>query len=48
MNIRTKKQVGEERVYSVYIPHHRPSLKESEDRFSHRARIWKWEPMQRP
>jgi hypothetical protein len=44
----TKKQVGEERVYSAYISTLLVITKESQDRNSHRAGTWRRELMQRP
>jgi len=47
-NIRTKKQVGEERVYSAYISILLFTIKGSQDRNAHRAGTWRQEMMQRP
>jgi hypothetical protein len=47
-NIMTKKQVGEERVYSVYTFTLLFITKGSQDRNSHRAGTWRQELMQRP
>jgi hypothetical protein len=44
----TKKQVGEERVYSVYTSTLLFITKGSPDRNSHRAGTWRQELMQRP
>ena len=44
----TKKQVGEERVFSAYTSTLRLITKESQDRNSHRAGTWRQELMQRP
>jgi hypothetical protein len=46
-NIMTKKQVGEERVYSAYISTLLFITKGSQDRNSHRAGTWRQELMQR-
>jgi hypothetical protein len=46
-NIMTKKQVGEERVYSAYSSTLLFITKGSQDRNSHRAGTWKQELMQR-
>jgi hypothetical protein len=47
-NIMTKKQVGEERVYSAYISTLLFTTKATQDRNSHRARTWRQGLMQRP
>jgi hypothetical protein len=47
-NIMTKKEVGEERVYSAYTSTLLFSTKGSQDRNSHRAGTWRQELMQRP
>jgi hypothetical protein len=47
-DIRTKKQVGEERVYSAYTSTLLFISKGSPDRNSHRAGTWRQELMQRP
>jgi hypothetical protein len=47
-NIMTKKQVGEERVYSAYTSTLLFITKGSQDRNSHRAGTWRQELMQRP
>ena len=44
----TKKQVGEERIYSAYTPTFLFITKGSQDRNSHRAGSWRQELMQRP
>jgi hypothetical protein len=44
----TKKQVGEERVYSAYTSTLLFVTKESQDRNSHRTGTWRQELMQRP
>jgi hypothetical protein len=44
----TKKQVGEERVYSAYTSTLLFITKESQDRNSHRAGAWRQKLMQRP
>ena len=44
----TKKQVGEERVYSAYTSTLLFITKGSQDRNSHRAGTWRQELMQRP
>jgi hypothetical protein len=44
----TKKQVGEERVYSAYTSKLLFITKGSQDRNWNRARTWRKEPMQRP
>lgn len=44
----TKKQVGEEKVYSTYTSTLMFITKGSQDRNSHRAGIWRQELMQRP
>ena len=46
-NIMTKKQVGEERVYSAYTSMLLFITKGSQDRNSHRAGTWRQELMQR-
>jgi hypothetical protein len=46
-NIVTKKQVGEERVYSTYTSTLLFITKGSQDRNSHRAGTWRQELMQR-
>ena len=46
-NIMTKKQVGEERVYSAYISTLLFITKGSQDRNSHRAGTWRQELIQR-
>ena len=43
-----KKQVGEERVYSVYTSILLVTTKESQDRNLNRAEFWRQELMQRP
>ena len=47
-NIMTKRQVGEERVYSAYTSTLLFITKGSQDRNSHRAGTWRQELMQRP
>jgi hypothetical protein len=47
-NIRTKRQVGEERVYSAYTSTLLFITKEGQDRNSHRAGTWRQELMQKP
>jgi hypothetical protein len=47
-NIKTKKQVGEERVYSAYTSTLLFITIESQDSNSHRAGTWRQELMQRP
>jgi hypothetical protein len=47
-NIMTKKQAGEERVYSAYISTLLFITKGSQDRNSHRVGTWRQELMQRP
>jgi hypothetical protein len=44
----TRKQVGEERVYSAYTSTLLFIIKGSQDRNSHRAGTWRQELMQRP
>jgi hypothetical protein len=44
----TKKQVGEERIYSAYTPTFLFITKGSQDRNSHRAGSWRQELMQKP
>jgi len=48
LNIMTKKQVGEERIYSAYTSTLLLITKGSQDRNLHRAGSWKQELMQRP
>jgi len=47
-NIMTKKQIGEERVYSAYTSTLLFITKGSQDRNSHRAGTWRQELIQRP
>jgi hypothetical protein len=44
----TKKQVGEERIYSAYTSTLLFITKGSQDRITHRAGTWRQELMQRP
>jgi hypothetical protein len=47
-NIMTKKQIGEEKVYSAYTSSLLFITKRNKDRNPHRAETWRQELMQRP